>query len=115
MKKEPVTVICRYTLKPGAEAEMLRLLGTHWPTLHRAGLVTDDPPLIFRGVAEPTEERKHGAGADVLVEIFNWKGEESAGLAHESPAVMAVWEPMGALCDAMEFPHFEKVEVALRR
>ena len=34
--------ICQYKVKPGQEKEMERLLALHWPTLHKAGLATDD-------------------------------------------------------------------------
>ena len=38
-------------------------------------------------------------------------------LAHESPEVMAIWEPMGALCEerdgrpSMEVPHVERMKI----
>ena len=116
MNDHPETVICRYALKPGAEPEMLRLLARHWPTLHRAGLVTDTPPLVFRGLPSTADkEQRHGKGAAVLIEIFAWKNAKSAESAHQSPAVMAIWEPMGALCQAMEFPHFEAVALDFDR
>ena len=116
MKDHPETVICRYTLKPGAEPEMLRLLAHHWPALHRVGLVTDTPSLVFRGLpAHADKEKRHGKVAGVLVEIFAWKNAQSADLAHRSPEVMAVWEPMGALCESMEFPHFEAVAIDFQR
>lgn len=115
MHETPETVICRYRLKPGAEPAMLRLIARHWPTLHRAGLVTDDPPLVLRGKPDPRAEREpHGKAAGVLVEIFAWKGARSAEIAHQTPEVMAIWEPMGALCEAMEFPHFEPVAIDFR-
>jgi hypothetical protein len=114
MDATPETVICRYRLKPGAEPAMLRLIARHWPALHRAGLVTDDPPLVLRGLPDPRAEGEpHGAG-QVLVEIFAWKGARSAQLAHHTPEVMAIWEPMGALCEAMEFPHFAPVALDFR-
>jgi hypothetical protein len=107
---KPVTVICRYVVKPGKEAAMEALLARHWPTLHAAGLVTDEPAQAFRGVAASAEkEHSHGAGHNVYVEIYAWKDEGSSNLAHQSPQVMAVWEPMGDCCEHMEFPHFERV------
>jgi hypothetical protein len=115
MKDTPETVICRYTLKPGAEAEMLRLIARHWPTLHRVGLVTDEPPRVLRGRPSRSKEKAHGQDRSVLVEIFTWKTARSAEVAHEHPEVMAIWEPMGALCEQMEFPHFEQVAVAFQR
>ncbi len=114
MKDQPQTVMCRYHLKPAVEPEMLRLIARHWPTLHRAGLVTDEPPRVFRGLpGKPGAGRAAPAG--VLVEIFDWKSAASAEVAHRSPEVMAIWEPMGALCETMEFPHFERIAVEFRR
>jgi hypothetical protein len=116
MKDAPQTVMCRYRLKPGTEPEMLRLLARHWPTLHRAGLVTDEPPLVFRGLpAKRDAGERQGKGTAVLIEIFDWKSAASAEAAHNLPEVMAIWEPMGALCEAMEFPHFERVAVDFQR
>src|SRR5262249_48635156 len=59
--------------------------------------------------------RRTGTPSGVLVEIFDWKSAASAEVAHRSPEVMAIWEPMGALCEAMEFPHFERIAVDFRR
>jgi len=116
MENSPQTVICRYRLKPGAEPEMLRLLAIHWPTLHRVGLVTGGPPLVFRGLpAKRDAGERRGKGTAVLVEIFDWKSAASAEAAHSHPEVMAIWEPMGALCETMEFPHFERVAVDFGR
>ena len=107
---DPVTVICKFVVKPGKEAQMKALLKNHWPTLHRLGLTTDEPAQTYVGVAAPEEkERAGGASTNVFVEIFSWKDARQPDLAHQSPEVMAVWEPMGALCEHMEFPHFERV------
>jgi hypothetical protein len=110
MKPTTQTVMCRYRLKPGAEPEMLRLLARHWPTLHRAGLVTDDPPLVLRSLVA-----RHDGDPAVVIEVFDWRSAASVEAARQSPEVMAIWEPMGALCEAMEFPHFERVALDLQR
>jgi len=116
MKTQPMTSICKYVLKPGSEREMRLLLARHWPTLHRAGLVTDEPPLIFRGLTPPPDKQgQHDVGPDVIVEIFAWKDRSGPEVAHHTPEVMAVWEPMGAICERMEFPSFEALDVALER
>lgn len=107
---QPVTVISKFVVKPGKEAEMRALLAQHWPTLHRLGMTTDEPALTYEGVPAPEEkEEAHGASTGVFVEIFSWKNAKQVEIAHQSPEVMAVWEPMGALCTHMEFPHFTKV------
>lgn len=107
---KPQTVICRYQVKPGKEARMLELLEKHWPTLHAAGLTTDDKPVIYRSIPSGKPGGGHDA-PNTIVEIFSWKTGASAGLAHQTPEIMAVWEPMGAICDAMDFPHFERIDL----
>ena len=92
---DPLPVICRYRVKPGRADEFLTHLKRHWQTLHKAGLSTDEPAKIWRC--------QDKAGNVAFIEHFSWKSGASSGAAHQSPAVMAIWEPMGALCDDMEF------------
>ena len=105
----PEIVICTYRVRRGREAEFERLLARHWPTLRSLDLVTDRPPQHFRGCEEN--------GAPVFVEIFGWSSAEAAGLAHEHPEVMAIWEPMDQLTEArggrpnLEFPHFQPLSI----
>jgi len=103
------TVICLYRVSPGREAEFTDLLRRHWPALHALDLVTDDRPQHYRGAEQ--------GGAPLFVEIFRWKSEEAARLAHEHPEVMAIWEPMDKLTEKrngrpnMEFPHVQPLTV----
>ena len=86
-----------------------KLLAKHWPTLRRVGLAADVPSIIYRG--------SEGAKAPIFVELLNWKDADGAKTAHEFPEVMAVWEPMGKLCEArggrpsMEFPLVEPLKI----
>jgi hypothetical protein len=104
----PLINICRYKVKPGKEAEMERLLAAHWPALHEAGLVTDEPARVYRGLPSDRPGGEHGAER-LYLEVMEWKDRTSPGLAHQLPSVMAVWEPMGAICEEMEFPSFELI------
>jgi hypothetical protein len=106
MLNKPLMNICRYKVKPGKQAEMERLLALHWPALHAAGLVTDEPARVYRGLASGKPGDKHGAERS-YVEIMTWKDESGPQLAHQDASVMAVWEPMGAICEEMDFPSFE--------
>ena len=92
---------------------MEQLLARHWPTLQRAGLATDEPARVYRSVPR-RHEPDHHAVERTYVEIFAWKSAEGPGLAHQTPAVMAVWEPMGALCEEMHFPAFELLNLPAR-
>ena len=95
------TVICTYRVRADAEDEFRQLLARHWDTLHNLEFVTDDKPLIFRQLGEPT-----------YVEIFTWV-EGGFDRAHEHPDVLAIWEPMDPLLEERggspkwEFPHYQ--------
>ena len=101
------TVICHYCVKAGKEADFEGLLRRHWPTLRRLGTVTDEPSQIYRG-----EDAK---GRPMFWEIFHWKSAAAFEKAHAHPEVLAIWEPMDALCEPregrpnMEFPHVERL------
>lgn len=97
-------VICTFRVIPGKHEEFRALLARHWTVLRQLDLVEDSPHLLLEGV-DP------GVDGD-LVEIFAWKSNEAVEKAHHSPEILALWEPMGALCEsrhgrpAMEFPHY---------
>jgi hypothetical protein len=99
-------VICTYRARAEAEDDFVVLLRRHWTTLHDLGFVTDDRPLVFRALGEPT-----------YVEIFTWV-EGGFGQAHEHPDVLAIWEPMEPLLEERdgrprwEFPHFRPVDLS---
>jgi hypothetical protein len=103
------TVMATYRVKPEREADMVHLLHRHWPTLRAHGLVTDEPPTVYRGV--------DGAGGPYYLEIFSWRELECARAAHTNPAVMEIWGPMEECCEArdgrpaMEFPGLERVQL----
>jgi len=51
---------------------------------------------------------------ELFAEQFSWIDANSPEVAHKTPEVMAVWEPMGALCDGMEFMQTQPVPMPLR-
>jgi hypothetical protein len=106
----PLLNICTYKVKPGKESEMEKLLAVHWPALHAAGLVSEQKARVFRGLRSEKPDGRHGAER-VYVEIMEWKDHKAPELAHHMPEVMAVWEPMGAICEEMDFPAFEELEL----
>ncbi len=110
MPREALLNICRYKVKPGKEREFEALLARHWPALHAAGLLTDEPAIVYRGLPSGKPGERHGAGGE-YVEIFSWNSRKGPELAHQMPEVMAVWEPMGALCEDMDFPAFERLDL----
>jgi len=109
----PATVLCLYRVQRSKEEEFRKLLKTHWKTLQRRGLVTNDPTRVWRG-------EEHDTGGPIWVEMFTWKDGDTPNRAHEIPEVMAIWEPMGGCCEsrggkpAMEFPHVAPVDLGIR-
>lgn len=107
--KTPVVAMCTYRIKSGKEEEFVRHLRRHWPTLRDLELVENSQPAIFRGTDD--------SGNTYFVEILTWKDGDMPNRAHELPAVMAVWEPMGMCCEArlgrppMEFPIVQVVSL----
>ncbi len=98
----PVAVLVRYRPKAGKEDDLLALLRQHWPTLDRLGLVTKEPAKIWRAV-----DKKSGRVS--FVEWMEWKDDQSSNVAHQTPEVMAVWEPMGPILEDLEIQHVEPV------
>lgn len=101
------TVICTYRVRSEQEPAFLELLGRHWRTLRELEFVTAEPSLVYREIDDrPT-----------YVEIFTWV-EGGFELAHEHPAVLAIWEPMDPLLEERdgrpkwEFPHYERVALS---
>lgn len=82
-----VMVIACYRPKRGREKDLLNEIKSHLPTLRAEGLVGDGPSLAGRA--------KDGT----IVEVFHWKSEDAIAQAHENPAVAAMWERFGAVCD----------------
>ena len=95
----PVTVLCIYRIAAGKDEEFQQILGQHWTTLSRVGLVSEEPSKMFRGTGKD--------GKTCFIEILQWRDEKASGVAHNTPEVMAVWEPMGALTTGMEFIDIE--------
>ena len=92
---KPVRMLCTYRVKDGKEGDFLALLEKHWPTLRNADLATDDPAQVFRISTK--------RGKTVFVEMFSWKDAAAPEIAHQTPEVMSVWEPMLALADRRIF------------
>jgi hypothetical protein len=107
------TVICTFRIKRGRERAFVGLLKSHWPTLRRLGLVTPEPSRVYRG--------RDGSGKSYFVEIFTWKSAAAVDVAHRSPEVMAIWEPMGNHVEkrlgrpGWEFPHVAPVKIGRGR
>jgi hypothetical protein len=98
---KPVPTLVIYRPKPGKDKEMQPLVEKHWPTLNRLGLVTKEPAKIWRATGKD--------GRPYFVEIFSWKEQGASDVAHQTPEVMSVWEPMGAILEDLQIATIEPV------
>ena len=99
-KSNPVTMLVSYIPKAGKEKELLALVEKHWPTLDRVGLVSKMAPQIWRA----TDIR---AKKSYIVEMFQWKDEKASEIAHQTPEVMAIREPMGPILENLQLTQIE--------
>jgi hypothetical protein len=105
----PLTVICRFTVKPAREREFVEVLAKDWPGLVKLGLATKEKPVVWRHVDE--------TGGPVYFQVFTWTSEKAVADAHHSPDVMKSWGAMDPLCEERggrrkwEFPHVERVRL----
>jgi hypothetical protein len=92
MPEGPVANMVTYVPKQGKEAELLELVRRHETALRSVGLVTAEPFKVWRAF----DIRK---GRVAFMEYFEWKDGRAPDIAHQTPEVMAVWEPMGPVLE----------------
>lgn len=90
----PVTNIVTYVPKAGKEEELLALVKKHEPALRQVGLVTSEPFRVWKAF----DIRKKRVQ---FIEYFVWKDGRSSDVAHQTPEIMAVWEPMGPVLEEL--------------
>ena len=98
----PVANIVTYVPKKGKEAELLALIQKHEPALRKVGLVTNEPFRVWKAY----DIRK---AQDAFIEYFQWKDGSASDVAHQTPEVMAVWEPMGPVLEQLTICEVEPV------
>ena len=91
-----------YRPKAGKEQELLELVKKHGPALQSTGLIVGGMPVVYRAHNIRTNQ-------DYFIEIFSWRDEKAAGLAHQTPEVMAVWEPMTPILESLEIARIDAV------
>jgi hypothetical protein len=106
----PEVVICRFQVRSDCEDAFRTVLGTHWPALRDAGLVTADAPQQLRGL--------DAHGQPIWIEIFTWNDGASAGAAHSHPVISKIWDAMEPCVEDREgpfrkwdFPHYKRVDL----
>ena len=97
--KSPVPVLVQYRPKPGGEDRLSKLVELHWPTLKPTGLVSDEPAQVWRARGKD--------GRVFFVELFSWAYPGASDVAHQTPEVMAMWEPMGEVLEDLQIAHLE--------
>ena len=98
----PVTNIVTYVPKPGKEAELLALVKKHEPALRKVGLVTSEPFQLWKAF----DIRKQ---RELYIEHFVWKDGHASDVAHQTPEVMAIWEPMGPVLEELTICEVEPI------
>jgi quinol monooxygenase YgiN len=93
---QPVSVLVTYVPKPGKEEELAELVRRHGPMMRRTGLLGPEGVRAWRA----TTKRGHGQGVH-FVELLQWRDAQASDLAHQTPEVMSVWEPMEALVEEL--------------
>jgi quinol monooxygenase YgiN len=100
----PVTRLVIYRPKAGHEDQLFAILKQHGPMMRETGLITGDFTLY-----RANDLRRHGAPEPYFVELFQWRDEQASDLAHQTPAVMAVWETMAPHMEGMTLTTLEPV------
>lgn len=98
----PVKMHVTYRPKAGKERELLELVKKHGPALQSTGLLAGGLPVIYRA----TDKR---SGNVSFIETFSWRDEKAPEVAHQTPEVMAVWEPMTPLLESMQLAVVEEL------
>src|SRR4029450_8870424 len=93
-----VIAVVAYRPKPGKEQELLELVRSRVPTLHKEGLVTGRAPMIMRS--------REGT----IVEVSEWKSREAIDAAHKNPNVLAMWNKFFAVCDCVPLKTLAEAE-----
>jgi hypothetical protein len=92
-----------YRVKKGKEAEFLPLIKGHAPALKKSGLITSDGVKAWSA-------KNIRDGSFCYAELFSWKDRDGGEVAHQSPDIMKVWEPMTPLLDKLEILALQPIE-----
>lgn len=98
----PVKNLVTYVAKKGTEDQLLALVKKHEVALRKVGLVTSEPFKVWKAL-------NIRSGEVSIVEYFEWKDGKASDVAHQTPEVMAVWEPMGPVLEDLRICEIEPV------
>ena len=84
--ERPETVMITFRAKAGADADLARVIASHWATAQRLHLVLDTPHLTLRA-----------SDGKQFVEILTWK---DGSVPDDAPAeIRAIWDEMNRLVE----------------
>lgn len=87
--EEPETVMITLHAKPGATAELERVIARHWTTAREMKLVRDAPHVTIRGTEDGNQT--------YFIDIFTWR---NAGIPDAAPAeILKIWGEMNRLVE----------------
>jgi len=86
---QPETVVINFHAKPGAEAELLRVIEKHWTVAREMKLVQDSPHLTLRRIEQGNKV--------CFMDIFTWRDANIPDNA--PPAILAIWGEMSKLVE----------------
>lgn len=98
----PVANIVTYVPKKGKEAELLELVKKHESAMRKVGLATDEPFRLWKAFDIRKQREQY-------IEYFVWKDGNSSDVAHQTPEIMAVWEPMGPVLEELTICEVEQL------
>jgi len=87
---KPETVVITFHAKPGAEAELARVIEKHWVTAREMKLVQESPHLTLR--------RGEEGNKVCFTDIFTWR--DAAIPDNAPPAIQALWAQMNQLVES---------------
>jgi hypothetical protein len=87
---QPETVMVTFRAKPGAEAELERVIADHWKTANELHLVAAAPHVTLRGSEDGNKT--------YFIEVFTWRDASIPDFA--PPAIQKIWARMNALVDS---------------
>ena len=91
-----ITSIVAYSPKEGKTHILVKTLKSHYPTLLREGLVSDKPSYLMR------------SGSGIVIEVFEWRSEETKREAHQNTEVQKVWDRLIEISDFVPLSEIEE-------
>jgi hypothetical protein len=92
LRDDRETVMLTFRPKPGSEAELAKVIASHWAAARRLDLVLPSGHLTLRADDEK--------GRPYFIDIFTWRG---AAIPDHAPAeIQAIWGEMNRLTETRE-------------